>query len=159
MKRQIFTAIAAVGVAVAGLTAAHAADTWFEQNLRMEVGTTHNDFVVTPSNRTLLRGMKYRLLISNPSTMTHYLSLAELNDAVRTVDVALSDSSQVMKAPDARTTTNPHSDMVITARPIELRPAETIEWVFTPVRRGDYAFACLIPDHAKAGMHGRFEVL
>jgi uncharacterized cupredoxin-like copper-binding protein len=57
--------------------------------LQMSFGSASGEMVILPGNITLTAGERYQLVIENPSSVTHYIGVAELAGAVETEDLQI----------------------------------------------------------------------
>ena len=77
MKKQLIITIVAAYAAMAGLVGAQAAEFSKQEPIEVTVqlGTKSGEFAITPSELRLQADKLYRLVLNNPSNMTHYLSV------------------------------------------------------------------------------------
>ncbi len=144
MKRYLLIAVAALYAAFAGLTGTQAAPTWVNKEVVMQLGTSSNDFMIAPAELDFQTGKSYKLIITNPSKVTHLLSMPEFGGKVLTAKVAV-HGGKVNRSG-------------YRVSKIEVKPGGTAEWYFEPVKVGSYWVMCGIPTHAKAGMTAKIVV-
>lgn len=147
MKRYLLIAVAALYAAFAGFTSTQAAPTWSNNEVVMQLGTSSNDMVIAPAELDFQAGKSYKLIITNPSKVTHLLSMPEFGQAVLTAEVDVYGDKVTRSA-----------YRVHPGYKIEVQPGETAEWRFEPVTMGSYWVMCGIPTHAKAGMTAKIVV-
>ena len=121
----------------------------------VNVGTVENELTIWPGQLTLEAGKLYRFDISNPSKNIrnpskniYVVAAPELAATVNTAELRIGGSLRLDQP-------LPALDMITR---ITLQPGQTIEWTFTPLRKGVYKFGCDDPVHAEAGMHTMIEV-
>jgi hypothetical protein len=102
--------------------------------LSLRLGTEAGDLEIIPNKLTLLAETPYKLVIRNPSEVTHVLALPEFSATVE------------------------HSSVPVFPFTPAVLPGETVEWYFVPTKAGHYKMGCAMPAHAKAGMHGEIVV-
>ncbi|WP_374673030.1 plastocyanin/azurin family copper-binding protein [Ideonella sp.] len=96
----------------------------------------------TPDQLTLRRGETVRLKVVNKGRLPHELVLG--------TDEAIRAHWEAMKQhPDME-----HDDPSM----VHVAPGESGEIVWQFTRTGEFRFACLLPGHFEAGMHGRIVV-
>ena len=124
----------------------------------VEFGTENDDLMLVPKTLRLRAGRLYRLVMRNPSGLSHYVSGPPFSTAVRThrVDVSASAADRVWF---------PWFGLPVDAwvRELEtkgvlLRPGMKVAWEFVPIRTGSFRFGCAQPHHMEAGMVGEIEV-
>lgn len=109
--------------------------------LDVALGTPSGELRFVPDRLTVASGQRVVLHLTNPSPTKHYFTAKDFADAVWTQKV---DAGNVeIKGP---------------IRELELRPGSRADWVFVPMRPGDYELRCTIPGHAAAGMVGRLTI-
>jgi uncharacterized cupredoxin-like copper-binding protein len=91
-----------------------------------------------PDRVEVRRGEQVRFVISNSGSLTHEFFLGTLGENRE-------HAAMMARMPDMR-----HDDP--NARTIAPRRSSSILWRFSDT--GEYEFACLIPGHYQAGMHG-----
>ena len=163
MKRQLIIAVAAVCASLAVFAGTQAVGYGTQKPIEMvlELGTKSGEAVITPSELKLQTGKLYKLIVNNPSDVTHYLSVPEFGTAVHTSRIDAQGGAvkrtgfQNPRATLARSATNTSHKV----QEIEARPGATVVWYFMPVRTGSYKFGCGIAAHAEAGMAGNIRVI
>lgn len=162
MNRQLVIAVAAVFASLAALAGTQAVGYGKQKPLEMvlELGTKSGELVITPSELKLQTGKLYKLIVTNPSNVTHYLSVPEFGTAVQTSKIGVQGGEinrtgfQNPRATLARSV----ASLSFKVQAIEVWPGGMAEWTFTPVRAGSYKFGCGIPAHAHEGMVGKIRV-
>jgi uncharacterized cupredoxin-like copper-binding protein len=96
----------------------------------------------SPSRIEVKRGEQVRFVLVNAGELDHEFVLA-------TPEENLQHAEAMKKNPDME-----HDDP--NAKKLEPRKSGEILWRFT--KRGEFQFACLIPGHLDAGMHGKIIV-
>lgn len=138
MKRYLLIAVAGLYAAFAGFSSTQAAPTWSDNEVVMQLGTSSNDMVIAPAELDFQAGKSYKLIITNPSKVTHLLTMPEFGRAVLTAKVDV-HGGKVNRSG-------------FRVYKVEVQPGGTAEWHFEPVKVGSYWVMCGIPTHAKAGM-------
>lgn len=102
-----------------------------------------------PSRLRLKLGRRYRLLIHNPSKVTHYFSSGDLHRRVISRKLyLLDDGGRRIRMPVAR------------IHKFELPPGATAEWTILPYKLGkNLKVYCALPEHKKAGLIADVDVL
>jgi uncharacterized cupredoxin-like copper-binding protein len=95
-----------------------------------------------PASLTVRKGEQVRFLISNDGALKHEFTLASVQDNNKHAEL-------MKKYPDME-----HDDP--NAKSVDPGKGAEILWRFT--KPGDFEFACLIPGHREAGMHGVIHV-
>lgn len=95
-----------------------------------------------PARLTIRKGEQVRFIISNVGTLKHEFTLASVADNNKHAEI-------MKKYPDME-----HDDP--NAKSVDPGKSAEIVWRFT--KPGDFEFACLIPGHREAGMHGMIHV-
>ena len=95
------------------------------------VGTVNDDFALTPKTLRFEKGKQYRLLIKNPSRVTHYISAPKFGAAI--------GSRSLMQS-------------------VALNQNDQHLWNFVADQEGAYDIRCGIETHAEAGMVGKIIV-
>jgi len=112
--------------------------------INVQLGDSDNTLRFFPSHLEFETGKLYKLVLSNPSEMSHYFSSEGLARSVFTRKVQVL-SSQGKKI----------SEIKGVIRELEIYPGGTAEWWFVPVKTARLDdLKCIIKDHAKAGMVG-----
>ena len=166
MNTRLLVVAATLGAWLAGMTALQAADTWPVGKSALETGSLSGPAMETPIERvvqfgtvagammiepdtlTFDRNKLYKLVITNPSSMTHYVSVPEFEAAVQTKKLTVADFREPrMSLRSAQVTEG-----------IALNPGGRLEWLFVAEQAGDFGIACAIPGHAEAGMVGKVKI-
>lgn len=165
MKRLIFLTIIAF-VSLPGLTNAQALPDFEEANeITIQAGTKTDDLVFVPNNLHFRSGELYKLVVQNPSSLTHNLMVGELGKAGLTTNVEIMKTDLAIQAQRVLeyVTAFPYKTQAV-----EIKPGETAVWYFMPIREGTYSFNCVTRmdrsagkqgTHSSAGMHGTIEVM
>ena len=166
MNTRLMVVAATLGAWLAGMTALQAADTWpvgksmlvigSPGNPALEIpiervvrfGTVAGAMVIEPNTLTFDRNKLYRLVITNPSNMTHYVSVPEFEAAVQTKKLTVADFRE-----PSMPLRSAHGTEGVT-----LNPGARLEWLFVAEQAGDFGIGCAIPGHAKAGMVGMVKI-
>jgi uncharacterized cupredoxin-like copper-binding protein len=103
----------------------------------VSLGNTANELKFIPNNLEFTTGKRYKLKLSNPSAQKHYFTAKDFADAIWTQKV---DAGNV--------------EIKGAIRELELKPQAVAEWVFVPMKPGNYQLRCTIAGHTEAGMTG-----
>ncbi len=163
MNTRLMVVAATLGAWLAGMTALQAADTWPVGKSMLDIGspgdpaleipiervvqfgTVAGAMMIEPNTLTFDRNKLYRLVITNPSNMTHYVSMPEFEAAVQTKKLTVANYRQRRSfVPSAQVTGG-----------IALNPGARLEWLFVAEQAGDFCIGCAIPGHVEAGMVGK----
>lgn len=147
------TIAAALAVIVVGLSAAHAHDKDFsagtpgdpKKPARTVVVSMHDDngtMRYEPNRIAVKKGEQVRFVLENKGVLKHEFTLASVVENKKHAAV-------MMKFPDME-----HDDP--NAKSVEPGKSSEILWRFS--KTGSFEFACLIPGHYEAGMHGTASV-
>jgi len=175
MKTHLKVAILAVCSALVGLPTSEAADTWpvssewARSDVNIQFGNAKDEFVVAPGKLTLRAGNLYRIVIANPSQLTHIVSVPYLAGRVLTTDVRRYSGDRAV-APDPTNFAGILYGKValgsssLTPLPgeafaMQLAPMQTAEWYLKPTMEGTFKIRCAMPEHALAGMEATLEVM
>lgn len=153
LRTTFLTAGAAVALAIAALpAAAHDADHYsagVPGNAKKPAHTvtvvmTDGDGTMkfTPDRLDVKKGEQVRFIIENKGALKHEFTLASVKDNDKHAEM-------MKKFPDME-----HDDP--NAKSVDPGKTAEIVWRFTKV--GTFEFACLIPGHREAGMHGSITV-
>jgi uncharacterized cupredoxin-like copper-binding protein len=153
LRTTFLTAGAAVALAIAALpAAAHDADHYsagVPGNAKKPAHTvtvvmTDGDGTMkfTPDRLEVKKGEQVRFVIQNKGALKHEFMLASVKDNDKHAEM-------MKKFPDME-----HDDP--NAKSVDPGKTAEIVWRFTKV--GTFEFACLIPGHREAGMHGSITV-
>ena len=164
MKTHLVAAVAAICVWSAGTLGIQAADPAGQEpiEITLQYGMTTGDLVVLPNKLQLEKGKPYKLVITNPSDMTHYVSALQFAAAVKTRKIEVAGGEvkgnkvYAGRASLRRQAPNTYSFRL---KEIEIRPGGTAEWLFVPSKAGNFKLECGIPAHAEAGMVGEISVI
>ena len=96
----------------------------------------------TPDRLDIKKGEQVRFVIQNKGALKHEFTLASVKDNDKHADM-------MKKFPDME-----HDDP--NAKSVD--PGKTAEIVWRFTKTGTFEFACLIPGHREAGMHGTVTV-
>ncbi len=150
MKLKCLVAVAAI---VTGLSAAHAHDGEYSagkpgdptkpaRTVTVIMQDDANGMRYVPDRIEVKRGEQVRIIIENKGALKHEFTLATMQDNKK-------HRAIMMKFPDME-----HDDP--NAKSIEPGKSAEILWRFN--KTGTFEFACLIPGHYEAGMHGTASV-
>ena len=95
-----------------------------------------------PSVVEVLQGEQIRFVINNVGTWDHEFVLANIADNRKHAEVMKKNPGMEHDDPNAK----------------RLSPFGTGELVWRFTKKGEFEFACLIPGHLEAGMHGKIIV-
>lgn len=107
----------------------------------VNLGTVNNEFKFVPNQLEFAVGKRYKLLLTNPSPQKHYFTAKDFADAIWTQKV---EAGRV--------------EVKGAIHELELKPGAKAEWVFVPVRAGNYELHCSVPGHTEAGMTGAIAI-
>jgi uncharacterized cupredoxin-like copper-binding protein len=105
--------------------------------VQVTLGTADNALKFVPNNLTFQAGKRYQLHLSNPSPQKHYFTAKDFADGIWSQKV---DAGRV--------------EIKGAIHELEIRPGAEADWVFVPVRAGNYALRCSISGHTESGMTG-----
>jgi uncharacterized cupredoxin-like copper-binding protein len=110
----------------------------------LQVTTTEKDggMIYSPSEIDVTKGEQIKFIISNVGTLKHEFHLASVKENA-------SHRLEMQKNPEME-----HDDP--NAQTVEPGKQAEILWRFS--KAGEFEFACLIPGHYEAGMHGKIVV-
>lgn len=109
--------------------------------IAVSLGTTANELKFVPDRLEFLAGKRYKLLLNNPSPQKHYFTAKDFADGIWT---------QKVEAGNVEIKGAIHE--------LELKPGAKAEWVFVPLKSGNYSLRCPIPGHTEAGMKGEIAI-
>ncbi|MGA7935625.1 MAG: plastocyanin/azurin family copper-binding protein [Kovacikia sp.] len=109
--------------------------------VRVSLGNAANELKFVPNKLEFLTGKRYKLMLNNPSAQKHYFTAKDFADSIW---------SQKVEAGKV--------EVKGAIRELELKPTAEAEWVFIPIKPGNYQLRCTIPGHAEAGMTGLITV-
>ena len=148
MKRTILMSAAAALLALSGAALAHDADHYSagvpgnaEKPARTVTVVMSDDegaMKFTPDRLDIKKGEQVRFVIQNKGALKHEFTLASVKDNDKHAEM-------MKKFPDME-----HDDP--NAKSVD--PGKTAEIVWRFTKMGTFEFACLIPGHREAGMHG-----
>lgn len=95
-----------------------------------------------PADLTIARGETVRFIVTNRGVLDHEM-------VIDTVEANMEHMQVMMMSPDMH-----HDD----PNAVSLAPGESGELIWTFSQAGNFQFACLIPGHMDAGMHGPLNV-
>jgi uncharacterized cupredoxin-like copper-binding protein len=150
LKKTILT-IAAF-IATAGFAAAHDADHYSAgvpgnakkpaRTVTVVMSDSDGTMKFAPDKLDVKKGEQVRFIIQNKGALKHEFTLASVKDNDKHAEM-------MKKFPDME-----HDDP--NAKSVD--PGKTAEIVWRFTKAGTFEFACLIPGHREAGMHGTVTV-
>jgi len=150
LKKTILT-IAAL-IATAGFAAAHDADHYSAgvpgnakkpaRTVTVVMSDSGGTMKFAPEKLDVKKGEQVRFVIQNKGALKHEFTLASVKDNDKHAEM-------MKKFPDME-----HDDP--NAKSVD--PGKTAEIVWRFTKAGTFEFACLIPGHREAGMHGTVTV-
>ncbi len=164
MSRHLRAAAAALCVSVFGffgalangsLSDVHAAKAQ-PTEIRVEFGTPapSGTYAINPRQIRMTTGKLYKLVLTNPGTVTHYVTAPAFDGAIATRSIVVSKGE--VRGNFALTAAHyinrATADPMRSVQWIELRPGGRAEWVFVANRSGRYSLECAMPAHKEAGM-------
>ena len=96
----------------------------------------------TPDRLDVKKGEQVRFVLENKGTLPHEFRLAIVEDNDE-------HAKMMREMPDMK-----HHE----ANAVSLAPGKSTEMLWRFTRAGNFEFACLIPGHREAGMHGTVAV-
>ncbi len=149
MKRSVRVAVALTMIAGAGIAAsAHEGDHFSAgvpgdakkpaRTVTVVMSDGGGTMKFTPDHFDMKKGEQVRFVIENNGSLKHEFTLASVKDNDKHAEM-------MRKFPDME-----HDDP--NAKTVDLGKSAEILWRFT--KSGKFEFACLIPGHREAGMHG-----
>ncbi len=158
MRRYLTAVGAAVIVSLGGLAGAQAASDGTPEPISVSVqfGTKTGDMVITPNTLVFEREKLYRLVIENPSDITHYFAPLRFGEIVKTRSVQVTGGE--VQGSKRYGGCFPQFAAPYRLTEIEIRPGGSAEWLFEPLQAGTFDFQCDVPAHANAGMVGNIVV-
>jgi uncharacterized cupredoxin-like copper-binding protein len=109
--------------------------------VEMSLGDETNSLSFIPDRLTFQSGKRYQLHLVNRSPQKHYFTAKDFADAIWSQKV---DAGRV--------------EIKGAIHELELRSNTEADWVFVPLRSGNYQLRCTIPGHAEAGMIGQLVI-
>lgn len=154
MFKQLTIVIAALCASLAVPMGAQAAATIERGPIEvvLSFGSATDGFELSPNMLQLETGKPYKLVITNPSSTTHYVTAPEFAAAVSTRKVEITGGN-VERKRFLRTKLGIPRRLPLIGE-IELRAGGKAEWYFTGNDAGRFPIECGIPAHAQAGMVG-----
>ena len=154
MFKQLTIVIAALCASLAVPMGAQAAATIERGPIEvvLRFGSATDGFELSPNTLQLETGKPYKLVITNPSSTTHYITAPEFAAAVSTRKVEITGGN-VERKRFLRTKLGIPRRLPVIGE-IELRAGGKAEWYFTGNDAGRFPIECGIPAHAQAGMVG-----
>ncbi|MEB3179904.1 MAG: cupredoxin domain-containing protein [Nostocaceae cyanobacterium] len=105
--------------------------------IAVSLGNTANELKFEPNHLEFEAGRRYKLKLNNPSAVKHYFTAKDFADAIWTQKV---EAGKV--------------EVKGAIHEVELKPGAVAEWVFIPLKSGNFSLRCTIPGHTEAGMTG-----
>lgn len=105
--------------------------------VKVSLGNSANELKFFPNKLEFVVGQRYKLLLDNPSPQKHYFTAKDF------ADVSWTQKVQAGKV-----------EIKGAIHELELKPGGEAEWVFVPMKPGNYTLRCPIPGHTEAGMTG-----
>lgn len=109
--------------------------------IKVSLGNSANELKFFPNNLQFVAGQRYKLLLNNPSPQKHYFTAKDFADVSWTQKV---EAGKV--------------EIKGAIHELELKPGGEAEWVFVPMKPGNYSLRCPIPGHTEAGMTGEIVI-
>ena len=109
--------------------------------VNISLGNAANELKFVPDRLNFQAGQRYKLILTNPSNQKHYFTAKDFADSLWT---------QKVEAGKAEFKGAIHE--------VELKPGGQAEWVFLPMKAGQYELHCSILGHTEAGMVGALTV-
>ncbi len=110
-------------------------------NVEVRLGDADGSLQFYPNTLAFEAGRRYQLHLVNDSPTKHYFTAKDFADGVWNQKV---DTGGV--------------EVKGAIHEIEVRPGAYADWVFVPVRAGNYPLRCVVPGHTEAGMVGSIQV-
>ena len=152
MKKLISAFAAAALLATIGLAAAHEGEHFSAgvpgnakkpaRTVTVVMSDDEGAMKFTPDRLDVKKGEQVRFVIQNKGALKHEFTLASVKDNDKHAEM-------MKKFPDME-----HDDP--NAKSVD--PGKTAEMVWRFTKTGTFEFACLIPGHREAGMHGSVTV-
>jgi uncharacterized cupredoxin-like copper-binding protein len=109
--------------------------------IKVSLGNSANELKFFPNNLQFVAGQRYKLLLNNPSPQKHYFTAKDFADVSWTQKV---EAGKV--------------EIKGAIHELELKPGGEAEWVFVPMKPGNYSLRCPIAGHTEAGMTGEIVI-
>jgi uncharacterized cupredoxin-like copper-binding protein len=110
--------------------------------VKISLGNSAGELKFFPENLQFVTEKSYKLILDNPSNQKHYFTAKDFADAIWTRKV---DAGNV--------------EIKGAIRELEIRSGAVAQWVFTPMKAGNYDLYCSIPGHKEAGMMGKIAII
>ncbi|MGB7440971.1 MAG: cupredoxin domain-containing protein [Coleofasciculaceae cyanobacterium] len=110
--------------------------------VKVSLGNSANELKFFPSNLEFATGVRYKLLLDNPSPQKHYFTAKDF------ADVSWTQKVEAAKV-----------EVKGAVHEVELKPGGEAEWVLVPMKAGTYELHCSIAGHTEAGMVGKIVVV
>ncbi|NJR51090.1 MAG: biphenyl 2,3-dioxygenase [Leptolyngbyaceae cyanobacterium CSU_1_3] len=107
----------------------------------VSLGNTAEELKFVPDLFEFQTGKRYKLSLTNPSPQKHYFTAKDFADAIWT---------QKVEAGNVEVKGAIHE--------LELKPGAKADWIFVPIKPGDYELHCTIAGHTEAGMKGTIAI-
>lgn len=125
----------------------------------VRLGTQDNEFALAPAQLKFETGKFYKLVITNPSSVAHYISTPLFADNVHTRTVLLYDGDRnVASFHEGKRWGFRNTVAMRLKAGLEIKPGGKAEWFFVPVDAGRFSYSCTTPSHLQAGMAGEISV-
>ncbi len=111
-------------------------------NVTANLSNSAGELKFFPNNLEFTTGKRYKLQLTNPSPQKHYFTAKDFADAIWT---------QKVEAGNVEVKGAIHD--------LELKPKAQADWVFVPMKPGNYQLRCSIAGHTEAGMIGKIAVV
>ena len=124
--------------------AANSTDNLLKQpatEITISLGNSANELKFEPDHLEFVPGKRYLLRLNNPSQLKHYFTAKDFADGIWT---------QKVQAGKVEVKGAIHE--------LELKPGGEAEWVFVPLKPGNYKLHCAIAGHTEAGMNGEIAI-
>ncbi|WP_373695791.1 plastocyanin/azurin family copper-binding protein [Brunnivagina elsteri] len=109
--------------------------------IRVSLGNSANELIFEPNHLDFVSGKRYNLHLVNPSSQKHYFTAKDFADGIWTQKV---EAGKV--------------EIKGAIHDLELKPGAEAEWVFVPLKPGNYSLRCTIAGHTEAGMTGKIAI-
>jgi uncharacterized cupredoxin-like copper-binding protein len=110
-------------------------------DVNVSLGNTAEELRFVPDRLEFQAGKRYKLSLTNPSHQKHYFTAKDFADGIWT---------QKIEAGNVEIKGAIHE--------LELKPGAKADWIFVPIKPGDYELRCPIAGHTEAGMKGTIAV-
>ncbi|MGF1988110.1 MAG: cupredoxin domain-containing protein [Nostoc sp. ZfuVER08] len=109
--------------------------------IKVSLGNAANELKFEPNHLEFETGKRYNLRLTNSSQLKHYFTAKDFADAIWTQKV---EAGKV--------------EIKGAIHEVELKPGAEAEWVFVPLKSGNYSLRCPIVGHTEAGMIGEIVI-